>query len=102
MTVADAATGTALIVVDEDGENQIAVPCPGVNATIDVDPSAIARGLETGGLPKAQLLFVPPGEGHCAAVTPDEPSHSIPRKFPGLRHMENVGPDAPEALPVLS
>ena len=40
VTVADAATGTALIVVDEDGENQIAV-CPGANAKIDVDPADI-------------------------------------------------------------
>jgi len=40
---ADAATGTALIVVDATGENSIVV-CPGANAAIDADALGIAPG----------------------------------------------------------
>jgi ribokinase len=38
--VVDAATGTALITVDREGENQIAV-CPGANHTLTVDPAQL-------------------------------------------------------------
>ena len=58
----DAATGLALIVVDADGHNQIAV-APGANRQIVMDPAAIA------GDPGVLLLsFEAPDEAVCVAA----------------------------------
>jgi len=58
----DAATGLALIVVDADGHNQIAV-APGANRQIVMDPAAIA------GDPGVLLLsFEAPDEALCVAA----------------------------------
>jgi ribokinase len=101
--VSGVSTGVALIVVDDDGENQIAV-APGANAIIEPDDVDTAlQGLETGSVVLASLEVPLAAVRHAAercralgATFVLNPAPAVPEAADLLRFASIVSPNAGE------